>query len=135
MSATTSTNTASSAPAASGSTREGVVDGNTSAAGGSRGGAIQQNTAAQDEGKNLPNDFTLANTKADIAADDHTEPNVVPGESLSTAGPGGDVRQKEVSEHEQKGLKQRLERDDEREDREARGYDEPISRLRQPAHP
>lgn len=31
-----------------------------------------------------------------------------------------------------RGLKQRLENDQEREDREAAGYGEPINRLRQP---
>ncbi|BGP39204.1 hypothetical protein JCM10450v2_003159 [Rhodotorula kratochvilovae] len=128
-----SINTGKSAPAASGSTRESaVVDGNTTSAAGSRGGLREENTVAQDEGHTLPNDFRLINTKADGRDGDHTEPNALPGDMASTAGPGGDTRHVQPAEHELKGLKQRLENDDERADREALGYDEPISRTRQP---
>lgn len=31
---------------------------------------------------------------------DHTEPNVLPGESMSTAGAGGDYRHREAQSHE-----------------------------------
>ncbi|BGP15131.1 hypothetical protein JCM10213_006536 [Rhodosporidiobolus nylandii] len=115
---------AGSAPAFSGSTREGLAtEGNTSAAGGSHGNFTG----------NAGNDFSLRGIEKNADREsDLTVPNSMPGESLSTAGPGGDYKHTQLQEHEKKGLKQRLERDDEREDREARGYDEPITKARQP---
>lgn len=62
----------------------------------------------------------------------HTEANPVTGDSTSTAGPGGDARHRVVHEHELKGMKQRLENDDERASREALGKDEPITEARKP---
>lgn len=153
-----STNTGNSAPAFSGSSREGAVDGNTSGAAGSRGGAppselrfvciaaneptrgtgpklttatrifsCQEPTLGEQMGITMPADTKIISNERE---GDHVEPNVLPGESLSTAGPGGDMRQREAQEHELKGMKQRLENDDERASREALGKDEPISRVR-----
>jgi hypothetical protein len=78
-------------------------------------------------GITMPADTKIISTERE---GDHVEPNVLPGESLSTAGPGGDMRQRKAQEHELKGMKQRLENDDERASREALGYDETITRLR-----
>lgn len=78
-------------------------------------------------GITMPADASVVSTERE---GDHVEPNHLSGESLSTAGPGGDYKQREPQEHELKGMKQRLENDDERASREALGYDEPISRLR-----
>ncbi|GAA5994341.1 uncharacterized protein JCM10292_002003 [Rhodotorula paludigena] len=130
--ATSSTNTGKSAPAVSGSTRESLVEGNTTGAAGSRTGPIGQPTVGEEMGVTLGNDFRLANTKADPRESDLTEPNALAGDMASTAGPGGDAKHREATAHETKGLRQRLENADEREDREARGYDEPINRMRQP---
>lgn len=88
-------------------------------------------TVGEEMGVTLGNDFRLANTKADPRESDLTEPNALAGDMASTAGPGGDAKHREATAHETKGLRQRLENDDEREDREARGYDEPINRMRQ----
>ncbi|GAA5952405.1 hypothetical protein JCM8115_003592 [Rhodotorula mucilaginosa] len=129
MSTTSSHNTGNSAPAFSGSSREGAVEGNTSGAAGSRGGAPPKPTLGEQMGITMPADTKIISTERE---GDHVEPNVLPGESLSTAGPGGDMRQRKTQEHELKGMKQRLENDDERASREALGYDETITRLRQP---
>ncbi|GAA5908584.1 hypothetical protein JCM6882_003684 [Rhodosporidiobolus microsporus] len=116
----------------SGSTKDEMFAGNTTAAGGA-GGSLTGPTTAQEEGHTLGNDFSLRGMKGEREGD-LVEPNVLPGESASTAGPGGDFKHRGLQAHEAKGMKQRLERDDEREDREAAGYDnEPINRLRQPA--
>lgn len=84
-------------------------------------------TLGEQMGITMPADTKIISTERE---GDHVEPNVLPGESLSTAGPGGDMRQRQAQEHELKGMKQRLENNDERASREALGYDEPISRLR-----
>ncbi|GAA5970682.1 hypothetical protein JCM11641_007398 [Rhodosporidiobolus odoratus] len=118
------------AGAFSGSTRESAVEGNTSAAG-TAGGQFSGPTTAQTEGITLGNDFSLRGLKGEREGD-LVEPNVVSGETAGTAGPGGDFKHTGLQEHEKKCLKQRLENNDERADREARGYDEPINEARKP---
>ncbi|BGP23934.1 hypothetical protein Rt10032_c05g2356 [Rhodotorula toruloides] len=130
---TASTNTAKSASAFSGSTREDGIDGNTST--GVRGGPVEEATTAHEMGITMGNAARIRTTERES---DHTEPNVLPGEAMSTAGPGGDYRHREAQSHEMRGLKQRLENNQEREDREAAGYGEPINRNRLPidrSHP
>ncbi|GAA5987109.1 hypothetical protein JCM10908_001029 [Rhodotorula pacifica] len=131
MSTTTSHNNSNAAPAFSGSSREGAVAGNTSGAAGSRGGAPPKPTLSEQMGITMPADTKIISHERE---GDHVEPNVLPGESLSTAGPGGDMKRREPAAHELKGMKQRLENDDERASRERLGYDEPINRLRKPAN-
>ncbi|GAA6014853.1 hypothetical protein JCM10207_002202 [Rhodosporidiobolus poonsookiae] len=130
MSASSHQHSQGAAAAFSGSTREDLIDGNTTKAGGA-GGQFSGETTAQQQGHTLGNDFSLRGMKGEREGD-FAEPNVLPGESAGTAGPGGDYGSRPVHEHELKGMKQRLERDDERADREGMGYDEPISRMRQP---
>ncbi|GAA5841474.1 hypothetical protein JCM11251_007152 [Rhodosporidiobolus azoricus] len=123
----------SAAPSFSGSTRDENIVGNTSGAAGA-GGQLHGATTAQTEGHTLGNDFSLRGVQNERESD-LKEPNVLPGETAGTAGPGGDYKTRELEAHEAKGMKQRLERDDERADREAAGYpDEPINRLRQPGN-
>ncbi|GAA6042020.1 hypothetical protein JCM8097_009151 [Rhodosporidiobolus ruineniae] len=127
MVATKALHTEKAAGAFSGSNREDAFQGNTSAAGGA-GGQFTGPTTSEDVGS-LGNDFSLRGVQGEREGD-LVEPNALAGDMASTAGPGGDFKHREPGEHELKGMKQRLERDDERADREARGYDEPISRLR-----
>lgn len=117
---TGSTNTGKAASAFSGSTRESGVDGNTSAPTGTRGGPVEgafvrllcararnahgavfslhtETTTAQEMGITMGNDARIRTSERES---DHTEPNVLPGESMSTAGPGGDYRHREAQSHE-----------------------------------
>jgi hypothetical protein len=114
---TGSTNTGKAGSAFSGSTRESGVDGNTSGAAGSRGGPVEgafshiayierhthelldsaETTTAQEMGITMGNDARIRTSERES---DHTEPNVLPGESMSTAGAGGDYRHREAQSHE-----------------------------------
>lgn len=50
-------------------------------------------TTARTEGHTLGNDFSLRGIEKQTGREgDHVEPNVVPGESGGTAGPGGDYK-------------------------------------------
>ncbi|GAA5860540.1 hypothetical protein JCM8547_000335 [Rhodosporidiobolus lusitaniae] len=95
------------------------------------GGQLHGENSAQEMGVTMGNDFSLRGMKGEREGD-HVEPNALAGDSADTAGKGGDFVHREAGAHEMKGMKQRLERDDERADREAQGYDEPINRNRVP---
>ncbi|GAA6019011.1 hypothetical protein JCM11491_002489 [Sporobolomyces phaffii] len=111
-----------SAPASSGSSD---VVGNTTSPAGSTGGAIPKETLGEKMGVSMP-----AATK--IVDREHEGDHVVPNRDGSgTAGPGGDFVHKETQGHDV--AKGRLETNEEREDREARGLKEPVDADRKRA--
>ncbi|GAA6059786.1 hypothetical protein JCM10212_003681 [Sporobolomyces blumeae] len=128
-----SPNTGSSAPAASGSTREEVTNvvGNTTAPAGSAnpavGNGLPKETLSAKLGYTMPADTKIVDTERE---GDHVVPN---SDKSGTAGPGGDVVHKETQAHDVTGMKGRLERDDERADRESAGWKEPVLGDRKPA--